>query len=43
MKLLGSTETKTTKDKNSENVPQLEITEVILVHFTIVNNQYHHD
>ena len=28
MKLLGSTKTKITKDKNSENVPHLEITEV---------------
>ena len=33
MKLLGSTENKTTKDKNGENVPHLEITEVALVHF----------
>ena len=31
MKLLGSTENKTTKDKNGENVPHLEITEVGLV------------
>ena len=29
MKLLGSTKNKTTKDKNSENVPHIEITEVI--------------
>ena len=29
MKLLGSTEQKTTKDKNGENLPQLEITEVV--------------
>ena len=27
MKLLGSTETKITKDKNGENVPHLEIVE----------------
>ena len=40
MKLLGSTESKTSKDKNAENVPHLEITEVILVHFNIVNNDY---
>ena len=33
MKLLGSTENKTTKDKNGENLPHLEITEVALVHF----------
>ena len=32
MKLLGSTESKITKDKNGENVPHLEITEVVLVH-----------
>ena len=29
MKLLGSTENKITKDKNGENVPHLEITEVV--------------
>ena len=40
MKLLGSTENKITKDKNGENVPHLEITEVVLVHFNIVNNDY---
>ena len=43
MKLLGSTENKTTKDKNGENVPHLEITEVGLVHFNIVNNDYQQD
>ena len=31
MKLLGSTENKITKDKNGENVPHLEITEVVSV------------
>ena len=31
MKLLGRTENKITKDKNGENVPYLEITEVVLV------------
>ena len=30
MKLLGSTESKITKDKISENVPHLEIKEVVL-------------
>ena len=40
MKLLGSTENKITKDKNGENVPHLEIEEVVLVHFDIVNNDY---
>ena len=40
MKLLGSTENKKTKDKNGENVPQFEVTEVVLVHCNIVNNDY---
>ena len=40
MKLLGSTENKITKDKNGENVPHLDITEVVLVHCNIVNNDY---
>ena len=31
MKLLGSTESKITKDKNGENVTHLEITELVLV------------
>ena len=42
MKLLGSTKSKLTKDKNSENLHHLEITEVILVHCNIVNNNYRH-
>ena len=43
MKLLGSTENKITKDKSGENVPHLEITEVVLVHCDIVNNDYQQD
>ena len=43
MKLLRSTENKITKDKNGENVPHLEITEVVLVHCNIVNNDYQQD
>ena len=43
MKLLGSAESKITKDKNGENVPHLEITEVVLVHCNMVNNDYQHD
>ena len=43
MKLLGSTENKITKDKNGENVPHLEITEVVLVHCNIVNNDNQQD
>ena len=40
MELLGSTKSKITKDGNDENVPQLEITEVVLVHCNVVNNNY---
>ena len=43
MKLLGSTENKITENKNGENVPHLEITEVALVHCNIVNNDYQQD
>ena len=43
MKLLGSIENKITKDKNGENVPHLEITEIVLVHCNIVNNDYQQD
>ena len=39
-KLFGSTKSKITKDKNGENVPHLEITEVVLVHCNMVNNDY---
>ena len=38
MKLLGSTKSKITKDKNGENVPYLEIAEVVLIHYNVVNN-----
>ena len=43
MQLFGSTENKITKDKNGENVPHLEITEVILVHCNIANHNYQQD
>ena len=43
LKLLGSTKNKITEDKNGENVPHLEITEVVLVHCDIVNNDYQQD
>ena len=43
MKLLGSTKSKIDKDKKSENVPHLEITEVVLIHCNIVNNDYQQD
>ena len=43
MKLLGSIENKITKDKDGENVPDLEVTEIVLVHCDIVNNDYQQD
>ena len=43
MKLLGRTKNKVTRDKNGENVPHLEITEVVLVHCNIVNDDYQQD
>ena len=43
MKLLRSTKNKITKDKNDENVPPLEITEVVLIHCKIVYNDYQQD
>ena len=43
MKLLGSTKNKITKNKIAENVPHLEIIEVVLVHCNMVNNDYQQD
>ena len=43
MKLLGSTESKTTKYKSGDNVPHLEIVELVLVHCNLVNNDYQQD
>ena len=40
MKLLVSTKSKITKDENGENLPYLEVTEVLLVHCNFVNNDY---
>ena len=37
-KLLGRTEKVIGKDKNGENVPKLEIVDVILMHCNVVNN-----
>ena len=42
--MLGSSENKITKEKNNgENVPRLDITEVVLVHCNIVKNNYQHE
>ena len=43
MKLLGSTESKITEDKDGEIVPHLEIIELVLVHCNLVNNDYQQD
>ena len=43
MKLLGSTKNKITTEKNGENIPHLEITEVILVDRYTVNNDCQQD
>ena len=42
-KLLGSTKNKITKNKKGENLSYLEIIEVILFHYNIVNNDYQHN
>ena len=43
MKLFGSTESKISKDNNGENMPHLEITEVLLFRCSIVNSDCQHD
>ena len=40
MKILGSTKSKITKDKDGENAPYLEIAEVVLIRCNVVNNSY---
>ena len=42
-KLLGSIKSKITKDENGENMPYLEITEVVLIGSNIANNNYQQD
>ena len=43
MKLLGSTENKITKDRILRLITHLEITELVLVHCNIINNDYQQD
>ena len=40
MKLRGSAKSKITENENGENVPNLAITEVVLIYCNIVNNNY---
>ena len=43
MKLLGNNRSKITQNKNSGNMPHLEITEVVLVHSKIVTIYHQQD
>ena len=43
MKLLGWNKSKITKDKDGENGPHLEITEVVLILYDMFNNDYQQD
>ena len=43
MKLLGSAESKITKDNNGGKVPHLEVVELVLVHCNLLNNDYQQD
>ena len=40
MRLLRSTKQVVAKDKNSENEPKLEIVDAILMHCSVLNNNY---
>ena len=42
MKLLGSAKKDVDKDKDGENVPKLESVDVVLVHCSLVKNDYQH-
>ena len=43
MKLLGSTKSMITKNEHRENVPHLEMTEVVLIYCNIFYNNYQQD
>ena len=43
MKLHGRTKSKITENENGENVPRLDITEVVLMYCNIVSNDYQQD
>ena len=40
MKLLGNTKKDVDQDKDGENVPKLDCVEVVLVYYSLVNNNY---
>ena len=43
MKLLESAKSKITKDEKDKNASYLEITEIVLVYYNIVKNDYQHN
>ena len=43
VKLLGSAKSKISKDENVQNVPYLDITEVVFVHCNVANNDHQQD
>ena len=43
IKLLESTKDKISKEKNSENLPHLEINEVVIARRNNISNDYQHD
>ena len=43
MNLIGSTKSKISKEEDGENMLYLKVTEVLLVHCNIVNNDYQQD
>ena len=43
MKLFESTKNKIAKEKNCKNVRNLEITDVVLVHYNVASNDYEQD
>ena len=43
IKLLGTTKKRVTKGKNGKNVPRLEITEILLIQWNPITNDYQHE
>ena len=43
MELIESTKNEVTRDKNGEKIPHTKVTEVLLVHYNTVNNDYQND
>lgn len=43
MELIESTKNEATRDKNGEKIPHTKVTEVLLVHYNTVNNDYQND